>query len=143
MLEIISQREPSRGEATLSKLSIDGAFICDILEDVVREKKGFSVFQWKIKGVTAIPAGRYEVYLIDSPNFGPNTLALRNVPGYEDIRIHGGNTAVDTLGCLLTGTRNSANTVASSQIALKKLKSILWPHFANAEKVFITILPAK
>jgi hypothetical protein len=98
-------RNPSHGGATVGKLYIDGAFSCHTLEDEVREIPGQSVHEWKIKGNTAIPVGVYRVTLQDSPRFGRDTLTLINVPGFEFIRIHAGNTAQDTEGCLLLGMR--------------------------------------
>lgn len=133
-------REPSVGGATLSRLFKGNDFICDILEDQVRELPGRTVSFWKRKGTTAIPFGTYEVTMETSGRFGPNTLSLNNVPGFEYIRIHGGNTAADTEGCLLPGTRNSANTVANSQIALKKLKTVTWAAYSKGEEVMIEIV---
>jgi hypothetical protein len=98
-------RHPSFGGATIGKLYIDGAFTCNTLEDEVREIPGQPVRDWKIKGNTAIPSGTYRVALQNSPRFGRDTLTLLDVPGFEFIRIHAGNTAQDTEGCLLLGMR--------------------------------------
>ena len=57
----------------------------------------------KIKGETAIPVGTYAVRLYDSPKHGPDTPELVNVPGFQHIQIHSGNTVADTEGCLLLG----------------------------------------
>jgi hypothetical protein len=135
-------RAPSVGGATLSKLWLNGAHICDICEDEVREIPGAPVSDWKIYGVTAIPTGLYRITLEDSVHFGPNTLTVTGVPGYEHIRIHGGNTSADTEGCLLPGTRNSASTVASSQAALRVLHAIIEPEIDAGGTVMWEILPA-
>ena len=132
-------REPSKGGATLSRLHHGDTFICDVLEDEVREKTGQLPPRWKIKGVTAIPFGKYKITLETSARFGPNTLTVNNVPGFEGIRIHGGNTQFNTEGCLLPGTRNSENTVADSQTALKKLKAVIWSALSKGEVVEINI----
>lgn len=133
-------REPSVGGATLSKLYNGLDYVCDILEDEVRELPGVPVSDWKIHGVTAIPAGGYRVVFEHSARFGPNTLTLRDVPGYKYIRIHGGNTSKDTEGCLLPGTRNSSATVGNSRVALQKLKALC----INAkEPIYIEVVPAK
>jgi hypothetical protein len=123
-------REDSVDGATLSKLYHGGDYICDILEDVVREEKGIPVAVWKVHGKTAIPA-----------RFGPNTMTLKDVEGFEYIRIHGGNTAENTEGCLLTGSRNSSNTVAKSQIALANLKQLVVNAMVRDERVWIEICP--
>jgi hypothetical protein len=134
-------REDSVDGATLSKLYHGGDYICDILEDVVREEKGIPVAVWKVHGKTAIPAGTYEITLENSARFGPNTMTLKDVEGFEYIRIHGGNTAENTEGCLLTGSRNSSNTVAKSQIALANLKQLVVNAMVRDERVWIEICP--
>ena len=133
-------REPSVGGATLSKLYKGLDFVCDIVEDEVRELPGVPVADWKIHGVTAIPSGGYKVVFENSARFGPNTLTLLDVPGYKYIRIHGGNTSKDTEGCLLPGTRNSSATVKASRIALQKLKALC---ISGGAPITIEIIPAK
>jgi hypothetical protein len=135
-------REPSQGGATLSKLFFGEAFICDILEDEVREIAGQPVSEWKIKGVTAIPAGVYEITLENSPRFGPSTLTVNDVPGYTGVRIHAGNKNEDTEGCLLPGTRNTSCTVVASRAALSYLRSLVVAVLNKGERVQIEIIPA-
>ena len=135
-------REPSVGGATLSKLFNGEMYISDILEDEVREIEGVPVSEWKIHGVTAIPHGIYEITKEFSNRFGPDTLTVNNVPGYEGVRIHGGNTSENTLGCLLPGTRNTECTVANSQHALGLLKSIVFTALLAGERVQLEIIPA-
>jgi hypothetical protein len=135
-------REPSQGGATLSKLFCGEQFLCDILEDEVREIEGQPVSDWKIKGATAIPHGVYEVTVENSQRFGVATLTVNDVPGFQYIRIHGGNTSADTEGCLLPGSRNSAATVASSRAALSYIRSIILPALDKGERVQIEIIPS-
>ena len=85
-------------DATVGELFIDGEWECYSLEDAVRDGK-------KIPGQTAIPVGRYEVLITMSPRFKRRLPLLINVPGFDGIRIHPGNTADDTEGCLLVGER--------------------------------------
>lgn len=121
-MHILVQREASVGGATLGKLYINGVFYCDTLEDVIRELAGVPVVEWKQYGKTAIPSGIYEVTLEDSPRFGPDTMTVNDVEGFDKIRIHAGNTDQDTHGCLLVGVRNTNRTVAQSRITLSALK---------------------
>lgn len=135
-------REQSQGGATMSRLFLGLDYICDVLEDEVREVPGVPVSEWKIKGATAIPSGTYEIELKQSGHFGPDTMTLMNVPGYQYIRIHAGNTIGDTEGCLLPGIRNSLVTVGQSKVNLERLKAVVVPAIRAGEKVTIEIIPA-
>lgn len=120
-------------------------FICYTLEDRVREIPGKPVDEWKIPGVTAIPAGRYQIKKTWSNRFQLETLQLMDVPGFSGIRIHAGNTHKDSEGCILTGTGisdksiNGAQAVIHSRDALAKLESRVCPLLGSSESVFITI----
>jgi hypothetical protein len=133
-------REPSVNGATLSSLFFGAIFLCDVLEDEIREIVGRPVSEWKIKGRTAIPAGTYSLSLVNSPRFGPETITLDDVPGYDYIRMHGGNKADDTDGCLLPGSRNSDHTVAHSQDALRKVRELVVPHLRVGGSAYIEIV---
>lgn len=88
-----------------------------VLEDAVRPAK--------IKGKTAIPAGRYQIVITPSNRFKRDLPLLLNVPNYEGIRIHAGNTAADTEGCLLPGAIAETNRVLNSRIAFNQLFSTI------------------
>jgi hypothetical protein len=105
MIVLTLQRQPSNGGSrTFGELRRENAQrLCYTLEDEVREIPGQPVAAWKIKGATAIPAGRYLLTLEHSPRFGPDTLTLRDVPGFTGVRMHAGNTEHDTEGCPLLG----------------------------------------
>jgi Family of unknown function (DUF5675) len=102
-------------ETTIGELFVDGVFECFILED--REREG----QPKVFGQTAIPRGVYEVKITHSPRFNRDLPLLLKVPGYEGVRIHPGNKAADTEGCLLPGTRRAPDQVLESRAAFDKL----------------------
>jgi len=74
---------------------------CHSLEDEDREVPGQSVASWKIPGETAIPCGLYDVTIDFSNRFKKNMLHILDVPGFEGVRIHGGNTPENTEGCPL------------------------------------------
>lgn len=103
-MEISVKRNPGHTQGyTAGRLFIDGRFLMYTLEDQVREQAGVPVAEWKIKGETAIPVGRYRVILTRSPRFQRVLPLLLNVPGYSGIRIHSGNKAAHTDGCILVG----------------------------------------
>ena len=104
-MKLTLQRNPSQSGATIGTLFIDGVHACHTLEDEVREIDGQPVSSWKIKGATAIPAGHYRVTLEPSARFGPDTITIKDVPGFQYIRMHAGNTSEDTEGCPLLGMR--------------------------------------
>jgi len=88
----------------VGRLYIDDDYICYTLEGKVREVAGEPVAQWKVAGATAIPTGTYKVIVDHSMHFGRDMMHILNVPGFDGIRIHGGNTEADTEGCILVGS---------------------------------------
>ncbi|MBD3748941.1 MAG: hypothetical protein IE931_05550 [Sphingobacteriales bacterium] len=128
--------------STIGKLLINGVFECYTLEDKDRglqKSSDLSLIQkLKVYGKTAIPTGRYEVVISYSNRFKKSLPLLLNVPGYAGIRIHPGNDAEDTEGCLLVGQAYSKDFVANSRLAfqplLEKIEQAL-----KTEKVYITI----
>jgi hypothetical protein len=63
---------------------------------------------------------------------------LLKVKGFDGIRIHTGNTAKDTLGCILVGKSRSENQIGNSRIAYANLFEKL-KKASKKEKIFITI----
>lgn len=125
-------RSPSNDACTIGKLYVDGAYQCFTLEDVVRTSK--------IAGRTAIPAGRYKVRLTMSPRFKRILPLLENVPNYSGVRIHPGNTADDTEGCILPGETNpSAYSVGDSGKAFKALMVRFHEAEQRNEEIWIEI----
>jgi hypothetical protein len=114
-MKLLLQREPSTKKSTPGKLFIDGVFECYTLEDIVRAR-GVKVY-----GQTAIPAGTYQVLLTQSPRFKRVLPLLLNVPGFEGIRIHPGNTVEDTDGCILVGDAPAPDWLGQSKVAFERL----------------------
>lgn len=103
----------------LGMLYADGAFLCWTLEDVFREIAPDG--SGKIAGKTAIPFGEYEVAVDRSARFNRLLPRLLNVPHFEGVRIHAGNTAADTEGCILVGLDKGVDCLSRSQLALQEL----------------------
>ena len=95
MMNLKLERKHGTKGFTHGKLYIDGVFFCDTLED--------QELTTKIKGETAIPCGHYKVTVTMSIRFKRLMPLLHNVPNYEGVRIHNGNTDKDTEGCILVG----------------------------------------
>lgn len=140
-MKLTLQRRPSKGDATIGKLSIDGTFACYTLEDQVREVPGQPVESWKVYGKTAIPAGEYRVTLENSNRFGPETMTINAVPGFEGIRIHGGNTSADTFGCPLLGMQATDTSLigGTSRPAVALVKGEVQRAIARGELVTVEV----
>lgn len=108
-------RRPSAYGCTIGLLSIDGVHECYTCEDVVRPSGE------KLHGQTAIPAGVYSVVVNQSQRFKRRLPLLLDVPGFEGIRIHPGNTQHDTEGCILPGRGFTPNSVTQSVLAFDAL----------------------
>lgn len=129
-MELLLQRNPSANGCTIGTLSIDGVTECYTLEDVVRPDGE------KVYGQTAIPAGRYHVTITMSNRFKILLPLLENVPNFEGVRIHPGNTAADTEGCILVGQTRTSNSIGSSRAAF----AALFEKMQNAtDDIWITI----
>lgn len=116
-MQLTLLREASTEKATPGRLYLDGEPFCYTLEDPVREVPGRPVAEWKIAGQTAIPAGTYRVALTVSPRFKRELPLLLDVPGYSGVRIHAGNRADDTEGCILPGLTRGPDFVGRSREA--------------------------
>lgn len=152
-MELNLKRTALRDTYTIGKLYIDGTYFCDTIEDKVRDlnKDGDlnDLGEGKIPSLTAIPYGKYEVTLkVQSPKYSLKTNynwckgylpRLINVPHFEGILIHAGNTADDSAGCILVGENKIKGQVINSMVTLKKLYPILKEASDKNEKIWIKI----
>ena len=147
-MELLLRRTTRQNGYTIGKLHVNGKYVCDTIEDVDRLYFG----KPKMKGETAIPCGRYEITQnVASSRFGNKTFyknlcngylpRLLNVPQFEGVLIHCGNTSADTEGCILVGLNKVVGKVVDSQKTFTKLmKDYLLPAKRKGEKVYITIV---
>jgi len=113
------ERKALREAYTIGRLFVDGDGFCDTLEDKVRPDGV------KVWGETAIPAGVYKVIITESARFKRRLPLLVDVPMFEGIRIHPGNTAVDTHGCILVGVNSIKGKVTQSKATFNKLFALM------------------
>jgi hypothetical protein len=94
---------------TIGDLIVNHKVFCYTLEDTVRAEGV------KKPGATAIPALRYYLTVNHSKRFKRLMPLLCNVPNFDGIRMHGGNTAKDTAGCILVAYNLiDSNTIQGS-----------------------------
>ena len=93
-------------EAILGSLYLNGAFVCYTLENAAK----------------AIPCGMYTVQNSKSPKFKRELPLLHNaqVPASRGIRIHVGNTAKDSQGCVLVGMTREVHLLGGSKLKESK-----------------------
>ena len=149
-MELKIKRIARRDTYTIGHLYIDGEYFCDTIED---KDRGLSQAlpvtvnkNLKRRGVTAIPVGRYRVTLdVVSPRFALKTAykfcggrlpRLVNVPAFDGVLIHIGNTAKDTEGCILVGKNTQVGKVLQSTVTFQKLYERLK---AAQDTIYITI----
>ena len=129
-------KEPVGNNPGLGQPLTKGLQICDTLEPTWRDYKNGA---YKVKGRSAIPEGRYAVVISFSPKFKQWLPILLGVPKFDGIRIHAGNTAADTEGCILVGKNKLVGQVVDSRIWLHRLKQKIVEAKSRGEPVWITI----
>ena len=149
-MELRLKRIARKETYTIGRLYIDGVYFCDTIEDTDRGLKQSLPVSVNIAkkryGATAIPTGRYQVTLkIKSPKFSKNKKydfcggylpRLLNVPAFDGVLIHIGNTAKDTEGCLLVGRNTKVGKVLESGVTFRAL----YEKLKNAQGyIFITV----
>ena len=110
------ERKELYDDRTIGGFYINGVWAYFTLEDKDRRLEEGGV---KIPGMTAIPRGHYKVTISWSNRFHRFMPHILDVPNFAGVRIHTGNTPVDTDGCILIGLGHDVNThnILKSQLA--------------------------
>lgn len=127
-MKLLLKRIALKETYTIGHLYIDGKYFCDVIEDKVRDKDKDGKFLFgekKVYGETAIPYGTYAVQVSWSPKFRRMLPMLLDVPYFTGIRIHRGNTAKDSSGCLIVGENKEVGRVVNSTKYELELTEIL------------------
>ena len=151
-MELILERIAKRKTYTIGRLCIreqiadeystdtEDKYFCDTLEPTWRD---YANGAYKVKGRSAIPEGRYAVVISYSPKFKQWLPILLGGPEFnrkwQGIRIHAGNTAKDTEGCILVGQNREVGKVLDSRKWLYELKQKIVEAKDRGEAVWITI----
>lgn len=138
-MNLTVKRVAKKDTYTIGKLYVDSVYFCDTLEDKDRGLKQSDdlayITKHKVYSETAIPTGTYNVSLNYSPKFKKILPLIENVKGFSGIRIHSGNTAQDSLGCILVGK----NTVVGKVTNSRDTFNALFEKLQNQKKITITI----
>lgn len=134
-LELV--RVDKRENCTLGVFKIDGEQQCVTLEDVVRPEGE------KVYGQTAIPYGNYRVIISYSNHFQRELPLLVDVPNFAGVRIHPGNTAADTEGCLLLGSDYDGDTIVRSRVAFEAAYEKILAAYHAGEELTLEIKDAE
>jgi hypothetical protein len=147
-MELLLKREVFTDKSTTGSLFVNNIFECYTMEDKDRGLKQEmpleEIKRIKKPGETCIPYGRYQIVVTKSDRFSLAAKRdvylpiLLNVPGYLGIRIHTGNTAIHTEGCLLPGKQRLTDKVLFSADAFKQLNDKINTSL-KTEEVWITI----
>lgn len=152
-MELRLSRDYKKDKYTIGRLYINGKFFCNAIEDKDRnlnsDMNESQIKGLKVYGETAIPIGTYTIDMNTvSPKFKDRSWAkpyggklprLLNVKGFEGVLIHTGNTAKDSLGCIIVGLNTKRGMVTNSTEYFHKLMKELLAAKLRGEEIKITI----
>lgn len=142
-MEITIKRIAKRNGYTIGHLSVNNQYFCDTLEDrdrgLTSTMSRLDIVKTKVKGQTAIPTGRYRIIFTYSPKFRRKMPLLLDVPGFDAIRFHYGNTAADSEGCILVGENKRKGMVLNSRKTFERLNDIMAKADTRGEALWVTI----
>jgi len=135
-MELRLHRDTFEPDMTLGILYVDGDYLGQTLEDCDRHLEAGGE---KVYGETAIPRGRYRVVMSWSPHFGKLMPEVLGVAGFVGVRIHGGNSPANTLGCVLLGEKRTSDGIEDCAPTNQHLRDMLEECELKREEVWLTV----
>ena len=152
-MKLLIDRKWKKDTYTIGILYVNGMRFSEVIEDKDRglndSMSDFEIKSKKVYGKTAIPTGIYKLTMTYSSKFAARTwaskyngkvLEIPNVKGFSGVRIHPGNTAEDSLGCILPGRNlEKGKVLQSTKYYYKLLDDYVLPAMKRGEEVTLEI----
>lgn len=142
-MDVVVERQWKKETYSVGIMYINGNKFCNTMEDKDRglddSMSVEEITAKKVYGETAIPRGTYNVVMSYSNRFKKYLPEIQNVKGFSGIRIHSGNTAKDSSGCLLLGKNTQVGMVTNSREYCSTFNKMLEDALKRKEKVTIVI----
>ena len=153
-MEILVYRKWKKPDYTVGRLSVDGVFMANTMEDIDRGlddgMPDWMIRNKKIPNVTAIPTGRYQVEMnVVSPHFSKYPFymevcqgklpRIKNVKGFEGVLLHCGSDHSNSSGCILLGLNKQRGKLTDSMETFKKIYALMKEAHDRGETIYITI----
>lgn len=153
-MEILVYRKWKKPDYTVGRLSVDGVFMANTMEDIDRGlddgMQDWMIRNKKIPNVTAIPTGRYQVEMdVVSPRFSKYPFymdvcqgklpRIKNVKGFEGVLLHCGSDHSNSSGCILLGLNKQKGKLTDSKETFKKIYALMKEAHDKGETIYITI----
>lgn len=128
-MNVVIERKWKKDTYTIGRVYVNDVFLCNSIEDKDRGLEQYmsagEIDRLKVYGETAIPRGNYKVTMTYSPKYKRVMPQIMNVPGFAGIRIHSGNTAKDSLGCVLLGDNTKVGYISNSRMRCAEFEKML------------------
>lgn len=142
-MEIQIKRFAFKAEYTIGRLYCNTLYLCDTLEPHSHHLSSAmplaAIKRCKLRGLVAIPRGKYTVTIRHSPTFHKPMPYLDGVKGFEGVMLHPGNFPTDTRGCILPGWNRRRGMVCNSRSAMAMLMDRICEAKGRGEKVTVSI----
>lgn len=142
-MNIVIKRFLLENKFSVGNLYIDKKFYCNTIEDRDRDLRQVmsvdEILSKKVYSETAIPTGIYKVIIDYSNKYKRNMPHILNVKGFDGIRIHSGNFATDSMGCVLCGAFNGKDAVVNSRATTKVVQDLIQKAIDEKEEVTLIL----